>query len=187
VSQGRLDEAYSEWKHATELDPVTPLVNVGPGMIRVVQRQPDQAIEELEKALELDPDFFWTHFMLGLAHLLKGDYDSAIAALERGNVPQYRDGHLGHAYAVSGEREKARKLIEGLQTGPRAEYLLPYHLAMIHFGLGEKESGFAHLNQACDLRSPQLFWVKVIPQLDGVHDDPRFQAILRRMNLADPE
>ena len=91
MAQGRLDEAYSEWKRATELDPVTPLVNAGPGMIHVFQRQPDRAIEELDKALELDPNFAWTHLLLGMAYLQKGDYGRALAAMDRGNVPQHRD------------------------------------------------------------------------------------------------
>ena len=182
---GRLDEAYSEWKRAAELDPVTPVVNMGPGLILFLQRQYDRAIEHLQKTLELDPNYFWTHFILGMTYLQKADYGKAIAALDQGNVPQYRDGHLGYAYAVSGESEKARKLIEELQAGSQPEYLAPYHLAMIYFGLGEKDKAFECLNKACELRSTQLVWIRVNPELDSVRTDPRFQAILRRMNLAD--
>ena len=181
----RLDEAYSEWKRATELDPVTPLVNVGPSAILFLQRQYDRAIAELQKTLELDPNYFWTHFILGIAYLHKGDYGQAITALDRGNVPQFRDGHLGYAYAVSGEPEKARKLIEELQAGSQPEHQVPYHLAMIYFGLGEKAKAFECLDKACEERSMQLWWIKTIPELDSVRSDPRFQNILRRMNLAD--
>ena len=182
---GRLDEAYSEWKRAAELDPVTPLVNVGPGVILFCQRQYDRAIEELQKTLELDPNYFWTHFLLGETYLNKGEYGKAIAALDRGNVPQFRDGHLGYAYAVSRQPEKARQLVEELQAGSQPEHLVPYHLAMIYFGLGEKDKAFEWLDKSCEQRSPQLFWIKVIPELDSVRSDPRFQNILRRMNLAD--
>ena len=182
---GRLDEAYSEWKRAAELDPVTPIVSVGPGLVLWLQRQYDRAIEELQKTFELDPNFFWAHFGLGEAYLQKGEHGKAIAALDRGNVPQFRDGHLGYAYAVSGEPEKARKLIEELQAGSQPEHLAPYHLAMIYFGLGEKDKAFEWLDKACEQRSPQLFWIKTLPQLDSVRSDARFQAILRRMNLAD--
>ncbi len=182
---GRLDEAYSEWKRAAELDPVTPLVNVGPALILLHQRQYDRAIEELQKTLELDPNYFWTHFGLGVAYLQKGEYGKAIAALDRGNVPQYREGHLGYIYAVSGEPEKALKLIEELQAGSQPEHQAPYHLAMIYFGLGEKDKAFEWLNKACEQRSLQLWWIKTLPEVDGVRSDPRFQAILRRMNLAD--
>ena len=182
---GRLDEAYSEWKRAAELDPVTPLVNMGPALILLHQRQYDRAIEELQKTLELDPNYFWTHFGLGVAYLQKGEYGKAIAALDRGSVPQFQEGYLGYAYAVSGEPEKTWKLIEELQAGSQPEHLAPYHLAMIYFGLGEKDKAFEYLDKACEQRSPQLFWIKTLPELDSVRSDPRFQAILRRMNLAD--
>ena len=180
---GRLDEAYSEWKRAAELDPTTPIVNVGPAMILVFQRQYDRAIEELQKTLELDPNYFWTHFFLGIAYTQKGDYGKAIAALDRGNVPGLREGHLGYAYAVSGQPEKARKLIEELQAGSHPEHLAPYHLAIIYFGLGEKDKAFECLDKACEQRSPQLWWIKTSPELDSVRSDRRFQNILRRMNL----
>ncbi len=182
---GRLDEAYSEAKRAAELDPVTPVVNACTGGLRIFQRHCERAIEELQKTLELDPNFFWTHFFLGMAYLQKGEYGKAIAALERGNMPAFRDGHLGYAYAVSDQPEKARKLIEELQAGSQPEHLVPYHLAMIHFGLGEKDKAFEYLDKACEARSTQLFWIKVVPELDSVRSDPRFQNILRRMNLAD--
>ena len=182
---GRLEEAYSAWKRAAELDPVTPIVSVGPGLVLWFQRQYDRAIEEVPKTFELDPNFFWAHFVLGEAYLQKGEYGRAIAALNRGNVPQLRDGHLGYAYAVSGESEKARKLIQELQADSQPEHQVPYHLAMIYFGLGETDRAFECLEKACEARSTQLFWIKVLPELDSVRSDPRFQAILRRMNLAD--
>ena len=100
-------------------------------------------------------------------------------------MPQYRDGHLGYAYAVSGQPEKARKLIEELQAASQPEHLAPYHLAMIYFGLGEKDKAFDWLDKACEQRSTQLLWIKTLPELDSVRSDPRFQDILRRMNLAD--
>ena len=122
---------------------------------------------------------------MGKAYLQKGAYNKAIALLERGNEPNWRDGHLGNAYAVSGEPDKARELIEELRAGSQPEHQVPYHLAMIYFGLGETDKAFECLDKACELHSFQLFWIKVHPALDSVRSDPRFQDILRRMNVAD--
>ncbi len=164
---------------------VTPIVNVVPGLALLYQRKYDRAIEELQKTLEFDPNHFVTHFFLGQAYLHTGDYGKAIAAFKQGNMASWADGHLGYAYAVSGETEKARELIEAIQAGSQPEYLAPYHLAVIWLGLGEKDEALERLSQACDLRSSQLFWIKNFPEFDSVRDDPRFRAVLRRMNLAD--
>ena len=182
---GRLEESFAEFNRLAELDPVTPTNNFGGGLILVLQRKYDEAIEYLQSCLALDPNFFWAHFTMGLAYLHKGDYDRAIAAFHRGDAPQLRDGYLGYAYAVSGETEKAREMIEALEAGSQPEYLTPYHLAIIHLGLGEKEKALERLSEACDLRTPQYIFFKTGREFDSVRDDPRFQAILRRMNLAD--
>ena len=182
---GRLDEALASWKRAAELDPVTPVVNLGPAFILILQRQYDRAMEEVGRLFELDPSFHWAHYCMGSAHLQKGDYDKAIAALEQMNLPPWRDGYLGYAYAVAGQPEKARKLIEELQAGSQPEHQAPYHLAMIYFGLGEPDKALEWLDKACEARSTQLWWIRVLPELDSVRSDARFQAILRSMNLAD--
>ena len=182
---GRMEEAFAEFSLAMELDPVTPTINFIPGYTLVLQGQHDRAIEHLQNCMELDPNFFWTHFAMGMAYLHKGDYDQAIAAFHRGNVPQFRDGYLGCAYAVSGETNKARQMIEALQAGSQPEHFAPFHLAIIHLGLGEKEEALECLIQACDLRSPQFTVIHMAAEFDSVRADPRFQAILRRMNLAD--
>ena len=180
----RLAEAYAECTIAVELDPVTPVINVCKGLVLILQRKFDQANQELQKCLDLDANFFVTHLFLGMAHVHNGDRDEAIDAFKRGNVPSFRDGHLGYAYAVFGETEKARQMIAELEAGSQPEHLAPYHLAMIHLGLGEKDEALKRLAEACDLRSPSLFWINSLAEVDSVRDDPRFQAILRRMNLA---
>ncbi len=75
---GRLDEAFSEYKRAAALDPVTPLLSVAPSMALFHQQEYDRVIEELQKTLELDPNIFWAHFLLGEAYLHKGEYGNQV-------------------------------------------------------------------------------------------------------------
>ncbi len=182
---GRLDEAFAEWKRAADLDPVTPIVNLGPGVVLFMQRRYDEAARELRKLLDLHPDYFWYHHFLGRAYLQSGDYEKAIPALERGRSGPWGEGHLGYGYAVSGSPEKARSLIEKLtEECPLPEHRLPYHLGIIHLGLGEHEQCLDWLVKAVERRSTELFWIRTSPEVDGLRENPRFQAILRRMNLA---
>ena len=185
TSTGRLDDAFEEWKRAADLDPITPIVNLGPGAILFMQRRYDEAVVELRKLWDLDPNYFWFHHMLGRTYLQLGDYEKAIPALEQGRSAPFGEGQLGYGYAVSGNADKARKLIAELKASSMPEHRLPYHLAMIHFGLGEHEEGLDWLEQAVEQRSAQLLWILPSPEVDDVRDNPRFQAILRRMNLAD--
>jgi serine/threonine protein kinase/tetratricopeptide (TPR) repeat protein len=182
---GRLDEADSETLLAIELDPVTTAVNCGPGIVRVMQRLPDLAIQELQRALQLDPNFYMAHLVVGFAYIRKGDFSSAIAALDREGPPVWRDPYLGYAYAGLGETDKARNLLTKLESESSVEQSHAFGRAVIHFGLGEIEPGLDCLEQACDEHSSQFFHVAGDVAFDVVREHPRFQAIRRRMNLAE--
>ena len=185
MSLVRSDEAYWTWGRSAELDPITPIMNVGPGLVLFFQRQYERAVAELEKTLVLDPTFVWTHLILGLAHFKMGDCDQAIASLQAGNLVTHRDGYLGYVYAASGHPEKAREIMTDLRNGSQPDHLVSYHLAMVCLGLGQIDEAFDHLSRSCELGSPQLFWINLLPlnELDENRGDPRFQKILQLMNL----
>jgi len=56
-------------------------------------------------------------------------------------------------------------------------------MAMTHGYLGEKDQAFEWLEQSYDTREGDIWLLKVAPQFDPLRDDPRFQDLLRRMNL----
>ena len=56
-------------------------------------------------------------------------------------------------------------------------------LAKAYVDLGEKDKAFAELNKAYENRVSSLLWLKVEPQLGPLHDDPRFQELLRRIGF----
>jgi hypothetical protein len=50
--------------------------------------------------------------------------------------------------------------------------------------LGDKERALTYLEQAYEERDPALFYLKVGPFFNPLRAEPRFQALLRRVNLA---
>ncbi len=53
----------------------------------------------------------------------------------------------------------------------------------VEAALGEREAAFESLEQAYAERDIQLQFLKVEPGYDPLRDDPRFNEMLRRMNL----
>jgi hypothetical protein len=49
-------------------------------------------------------------------------------------------GALGHAYAISGMRGNAEKPLATLQERSKQQYVAPFEIALIHLGLGSKDS-----------------------------------------------
>ncbi len=58
-----------------------------------------------------------------------------------------------------------------------------YQVAEIHAWRGEKDRAFEWLERAYEVRDPGLSYLKFDQMLDKVRSDPRFTALLKRMNL----
>jgi TolB-like protein/Tfp pilus assembly protein PilF len=191
TAMGRREEALAMIERACKLDPLSLPINVGVGLHFYLARRYGRAIEEYSKTLELDPNFYMAHFGLAMAYEQNGMFVEAIEAYGRaielsGGSPLMRAG-IGHAYAMSGQKREAQRVLDELRKmneQTEQKHLLPYFLAAIYAGLGEKDEAFRSLETACQTRSEGLMWIKVDPALDNLRSDPRFENILRRVRLA---
>ena len=93
---------------------------------------------------------------------------------------------LGYAYAVAVRKTDAQRILEKLNDLSKQKYVSAVLVAMIYAGLGEKDKAFEWLEEGYDDRSiglANLEEIKVDPAYDPLRSDPRFQDLLRRMNL----
>ncbi len=83
---------------------------------------------------------------MGRAYEQKGKLPEAIAEfqraldLEKDNTEIW--SALGHAYALSGNRAEAQKILDRLKDLSAHSYVAPYNVAVIYAGLGEKDEAF---------------------------------------------
>lgn len=185
IALGRFDEAQAAMKRALEADPLSDFGLWGLGDSFYFARQYEQAVEQYRRAIGVEPKLYWSHLMLGWAYVQQGKFDEAIAELNQArrlnDSPQVTAA-LGHAFAVSGQRAEAQKVLAELQATARRRYVSPYDLATIYAGLGEKEQALTWLEKAYEDRSGWLaLWLKVDPKFDGLRADDRFRDLLRRI------
>jgi TolB-like protein/Flp pilus assembly protein TadD len=187
AAMGRFPEAIAEAQGALEDDPLSLIIGSNAGWTLSLAGKTDQAIEILKKAIEIDPTFPRTHFRLGRAYEQKKLYDLAISELEQavslsGGDACY-NGSLGHAYAVSGKTEQARKVLRDLEGRTNQAYVPSYAIALVYAGLGDNEHAFTWLQKAFDDRSTSIAFLKLDPELTSLHSDPRFDQLSRRVNF----
>jgi serine/threonine-protein kinase len=184
---GRKDEAIAESKRSLQAAPFSPLANFMVGSVLVFTRQWDPAIEQLLSAKELDPTFWFNPLFLGRAYEQKGRLPEAIAefqsALELDKNTEIWSA-LGHAYAVSGNRAEAQKVLDHLKESSAHSYVSPYSSAVIYAGLGEKDQAFVWLERAYQERSYFMaVYLTTDARLDSLHADSRFVELRRRVGL----
>jgi len=182
--EGRKEQALAEAEKASELDPLSPVV--GANLAKILQEagQNDKAIEQAKKTLDLEPDSAVTHAVLGVVYQDKRMYAEAITeykrALQLGGPPGEIRGLLGYAYAVSGNRTDAEKIIAELKA------LWPRHthaaldLAVVFSGLGNKENALYWLEKAQEMHVSDLIGIRQDSHFVEVRSDPRFQALVQR-------
>jgi tetratricopeptide (TPR) repeat protein len=158
------------------------------GLSHYFARQYEQAIEQSRRAIGVDSTSYWSHMLLGWAHEQKGGFSAAIDDLSQASRlcdnPQVI-ASLGHAYAASGSRAEAQKVIAALRVSSNRRYVSPYDVAGIYAGLGDKEQALVWLEKAYEDRSGWLaLWVKVDPKFDALRTEPRFRNLLHRIGHA---
>lgn len=183
---GRLDEATELMKRAQELDPLSLEINTDLGLSFFFARQYDKAFEQFGRAVEMDPNFIWTRFFVAWALEQKGELDQAIAEYQKTLAIEnalFIRAALGHAYALAGDTNAARRVLAELLALTKSQHVSPYDIAILHSVLNEKDEAFAALERAYAVRSEALVWLKVDPRLDPLRLDRRFIDLLRRVGL----
>jgi tetratricopeptide (TPR) repeat protein len=182
-----MDEAIAEVQRALESDPLSLFMRAWLAQYFILMRQYDRTIEECQKIISLDPGYFFSYLALGEVLCERGLYSDAISQLRKaagrsGNAPLVL-GYLGMALARSGDFVSARSVLADLYDAASQLYIPPTSLGTIHLGLGEIDKVFTCLERAIDDRDPIIIPIKTDPSLDPLRADPRFAALLRKMNL----
>ena len=185
---GRGPEALVEAKRGQQIAPLSSLGNFFVASVLVFTRQWDPAIQQLHSDIELEPNFWFDHCFLGRAYEAKGRLPEAIAefqsalALDKDNTEIWSG--LGHAYALSGNKAEAQKVLSHFNELSKYNYVSPYSRAIVYAGLGEKDQVFAWLDRAFQERSYFLaVYLPTDSRLDSLHADPRFVDLKRRVGL----
>ncbi|HTU45127.1 MAG TPA: winged helix-turn-helix domain-containing protein [Bryobacteraceae bacterium] len=183
---GREDDAIAELNKALQLDPLSPEIN---GMLlwpMYLKRDYDGALAACEKTIKLYPDNWMAHWWGGFAYLMKHQFPLAFAELSKARTlnPDSTGAisSLAAAYALSGNRSQAEKLLTELMSRRSKQYVSPMDIAGIHHALGEKDEMFRWLNKAFDDEAEMLIVLQYDPQWDDLRSDPRFQELVRRVH-----
>jgi tetratricopeptide (TPR) repeat protein len=117
---------------------------------------------------------------------MKGSFQEAIAEFQKarqlGDHP-LTAALLGRAYAVSGRREEALRMLDELKEIAKQRYDDPFAFAVLYAAFGEKDQAFQWLEMGYQDHALVMTVLKVDPRFDNLRSDPRFADLLRRVGL----
>ncbi|HKR15588.1 MAG TPA: protein kinase [Pyrinomonadaceae bacterium] len=181
--EGRSDEAIQQMFRTRELDPLSPAVLQALGWCYYQGRRFDEALATFRAMLEAVPDFAYGLVTFSWALRHTGAVDEAVRTAEKAlalssGSPFYLSV-LGAAYAAAGRDTEARAVLDQLEQASAHSYVSPYHLALIHLNLGERDRALELLQEARSIKDAWLVWMGVEPQWDPLRGEAAFDQALR--------
>jgi eukaryotic-like serine/threonine-protein kinase len=183
---GRRAEALAEVAKMRELDPGYGLT-MEPAIYYHL-RDYKAMVEMTPQRVALNPGSWLRHYFLAVGYEGSGQRLEAIPeyqkAVELSQGDTDATAGLAHAYAATGQRANAEKILHDFLQKSKTSYVSPYMIGTIYAGLGDKNKAFEFLEKAYQERSPDIpYFLKADLRIDNLRSDPRFQDLLRRVGL----
>jgi len=184
---GHFEEALRHYENALELDPFSLQVNMNIATTYYLRGEYDRAVNHLDRTMELEPNYMPTHFVLGCVYIQQKRLEEAIKEFQciykLDEEAYLAMGFMGYAHALAGQRAEAETLLNVLQEIAVRKYVSPYAMLVIHLVLGPEERVFELLEELYQEHNDWLVWLKVSPELKHLHDDSRFNNLLKRVGF----
>jgi TolB-like protein/tetratricopeptide (TPR) repeat protein len=182
---GRHDEAMRQIERAVELDPVGAMTLSFYAIALQGTHRYDESIGQARQALRLDPDQPVAQSALMLALHESGRYDEVIKVAKEFYDDWWPDvgQALVRGYADAGYTAAWRRAADVQVSRHGEEPGVSADAASCFMFAGETARALEWLEKAVVQRDPNAPYVDCTPLWDPLRTDPRYQALLRKMNL----
>ena len=180
--------ALGDWSGAAQLqnaagtlDPLDPGFEYGRGVLYLHMGRIADAERAFRRMLEISPTTEPGHFLLGTALLLDGRADAALPEMRKETRPAWQMAGLAltyHALLRIAEADAALARLEAEYPNDSA-----MQIAEVYAFRARKYQAFRWLERAFAQKDLHLWSIKGDPLLKNLEGDPRYGALLRKMNL----
>jgi TolB-like protein len=191
LNRRRYDESLHEIKLAIDLDPLMPLFYGWSVGLHCAAGHLDEALADFERAKELDPTFGLPYFHAGMTYFLKGMPEKAIEVLRQGVKiaphPGWADGLISMIRMRQGDGDEARRVLGGMIAQRPSVNVSCMGLAWATAVVGDLDGAFQWVERALEERDTLVGFVHIYTSLlaPELASDPRYDALLARLNLLD--
>jgi len=178
---GRSDEALALARRAVELDPLNAFSWGTRGEIEYYEGQLAGAEVDVKKSLELSSDVWPGPFLLSEIYLTQGRPQDALPEIKLVRSDYLRTYLYALAYAAIGQEKQSDAAFKELiaKYGTRKAFWV----ASVYAFRNQRDEAFEWLDRSYAQREDDVADMKFWPMLKNLHNDPRFAAFLKKLNL----
>jgi tetratricopeptide (TPR) repeat protein len=182
---GRLDEALAKAERAVQLDPLNSIILTISGSVLEYLHRFDDVIELAQKALRTSPNDPVGHNSLWGSYYMKGMYEESLKSAQaffKGLGFAEIAEVMAQGYEEDGYSGAMTSAAEVMVAFSKQTYISPYYIAMMYAFAGDKENTIEWLEIGYEMKDPMMPYISAFT-FDLLDEDPRYQDLLRRMNL----
>jgi serine/threonine-protein kinase len=164
------------------LNPLTPTSYSVRSAILIDLRRYAEAIEAARKSLQLAPSRGWPHQLIANALILMNRPNEARAELKF--VPEddlYRLASEGIIAARAGDANAVERIVSQIRKGSGDAAMFQY--AQVYGQAQQLDRAFDALDKGLAVKDPGVTGVRTDPFLDPIRHDPRYTALVRKVNF----
>jgi adenylate cyclase len=185
---GHGEEALIHSERAVVLDPFSPFLHSAYALVLYYQRRYDEAIASAREALRIQPDFpVAMNALWWIMHEKKGMEREAFEAAKVFARVTYNDPRIEAAidegYTQGVYAEAMKRGAEALIARLPETFCLPSDIATFYTMAEEKDKAIEWLEKGLEIHDPALPYLGYPLFVDLLGDEPRYQELLRKMNL----
>ena len=188
TAMGRAEEAAPQIERALELDPLVAFNHAMHGVQLTFADRDEDAYGAFQEAFRMNPNLGFAGGQIASLLARQGRYEEALDATRefhagRGNTAAV--DALTQGAAEGGFEGAMLRLAEVQAARPDATRIRPFNMAVGFANAGQADQTFEWLERAIEARDHDMVYLAVNPafRTEVVRGDPRFNALLRRMNL----
>jgi serine/threonine-protein kinase len=178
------EEAIREAQLAIKLDAGSAATLGNYGIILLNIGRPREAVEQFEKALQENPKA--DAFQPWQAYRVLGKLDSAQASAEKYFAAVGRQdvvAAMRQGQSEAGYRMAMQRAAEQLVRESKTRRVREFWVATLYEHAGDKQRAIDWFERAVDAGDNGVFSFAVIPQSVSLRNEPRWRALMKRMNL----
>jgi TolB-like protein/thioredoxin-like negative regulator of GroEL len=177
----RRDEALRLVQKAAEVDPLANDVLGSLGNVYYANGRYAEAETVYRKANDINAAGAGNHLALGTVLLAEGQPAAALEVMQKETDEPSRLYGLAIAYEAAGRRsdaDQALAVLESRYAGTNAE-----EIGSVYACRKEPDKSFAWFDRAYQQRDLSLVFIKTDPCIPNLQADPRYKALLKKLNL----
>ncbi len=181
---GRQEEAMKHAELGIKLDPGSIVINMWYCAVLLLDGQYDDCITMSHEVLKNNPTYSAFHGILFTSFHMKGQYDEAFEAIKLSyRYDSQNFDHIFDQYDQLGYAGTMNLFADTLFAQLKTEWSSPAGIAAVYCYAGNKERALDCLELAYKMRDVIVIYSGSYPFFAIIHDEPRYQEIMRKLNL----